>query len=189
METTDITPTHTATTNGWWDALPSSDEPGDGPEPVSPKPKRTESMRVSRRRFMQGALALGGALSLNGLQMLSGVKLRPAGAQVGSEYYTCANYDNWRGYNDNTLLCVGGSYSSYYCGGDGWFKYGYTDNSTRYFRPVAACGAGGLAKRNAWRWTKGTNKYRCADGQYYYKYNGSWYGPYFRICSKWLGST
>ena len=33
--------------------------------------------------------------------------LPEAGATVGSEYTTCAGYENWSGYNNNTLVCVG----------------------------------------------------------------------------------
>ena len=182
LEKNTLTPADTA--HGWWDSLPSVEpQPGDVPEVAAPKdaPRR----RVSRRRFMQGALAVGGALSLNGLQVLSGVKLRPATAAVGSEYLDCANYGNWSGYNNNTLVCVGGAYSYIYCGSDGWFKNGYFDNGYTFYTPIAACG-NGLPKRNAWRWPHGSYRYRCADGNFWY-YNNGWIGPQFKICSQWIG--
>lgn len=131
-------------------------------------------------------MALGGAFALNGLQILSGVRPRPVFAAVGTEYYDCANYGAWPGYNDNTQWCVGAPYSYSYCGGDGWFKYGYFDGGTTYYSPVAACG-NGLPYKNAWRWQHGSYRYRCADGNFWYFSNGRWWGPLFRICSKWIG--
>lgn len=185
MEPDKNTLTQADTALVWWDALPSVETPGgDVPELEQPEPERPKRS-VSRRRFMQGALAVGGALSLNGLQILSGIKLRPAAAAVGSEYLDCANYGNWSGYNNNTLVCVGGAYSYIYCGTDGWFKNGYFDNGYTFYTPIAACGHG-LPKRNAWRWPHGAYRYRCADGNFWYYRNG-WIGPQFKICSQWIG--
>lgn len=136
---------------------------------------------------MQGTIAIGGALALNGLQALSGVRVKPASAAVGTEYTNCANYDNWSGYNNNTLVCVGGPYSYIYCGSDGWFKNGYFDNGYTYYSPQKFCGAGGLAARNAWRWSYGAYRYRCCDGYFWVYQNGAWNGPTFKICSQWIG--
>jgi hypothetical protein len=171
---------------GWWEALPSADTPGNDDVPaVLPDPE-APVRRLSRRRFVQSVLVLGGALSLNGLQVLSGIKLRPAGAMVGSEYTDCAGYSNWNGYNNNTLVCVGGAYSYIYCGSDGWFKYGYFDGGYTYYTPITICG-NGIPKRNAWRWPHGPYRYRCADGNFYYYSSGRWVGPLFKICSQWIG--
>ena len=124
------------------------------------------------------------------LQGLSGVRLRPAAATVGSEYANhCAGYDNWTGYNNNTLACVGAPYSYIYCGTDGWFKNGYFNNSTTFYSPLKICGTGVYSARNAWRWSYGANRFRCADGNYWYKSSGVWRGPFLRICSQWVGSA
>lgn len=186
MDAIETTVSHPESVNEWWDSLPDVDAPGEGEEPVVRAEPHTRSWKVSRRHFVKGAIALGGALSLNGLQILSGVKLRPAGATVGSEYTTCAGYENWSGYNNNTLVCVGGSYSYIYCGSDGWFKNGYFDGGYTFYSPRAFCG-NGLPARNAWRWSHGTYRYRCADGYFWYWSSGRWVGPQFKICSQWIG--
>jgi len=171
----------------WWDELPAVDEEGAGLEVVARAVESAAPRALTRRRVMQVGLTLGGAVALNALQVLAGVKLRRASATVGTEYLDCARYDNWSGYNNNSLVCVGFPYSYIYCGSDGWFKNGYFDGGTTQYRPVQICGTGGLSARNAWRWPHGQYRYRCADGQFRYIRNGTWTAWVYRICSQWIG--
>lgn len=184
-----MTSNATAVTDSWWDTLPAAEERGDAEVVRRRDAGGSEPRGFSRRRFVQVGMALGGALALNGLQVISGVKLKPAGATVGTEYTSCANYDSWSGYNNNSLVCVGGPYSYIYCGSDGWFKNGYFDNGNTQYWPVKACGTGGLAARNAWRWSHAPHRYRCCDGYFRYRSNGVWTSPMFKICSQWIGSA
>jgi hypothetical protein len=96
--------------------------------------------------------------------MLPTWRLGRAHATVGTEWTGsgCGGYSNWAGYNNNTKVCVGATYSSAYCGTDKWFKNG-TFNSVIY-TPQVACGDGTFDHRNAWRWTHNGTAYRCADG-------------------------
>lgn len=166
----------------WWDMIPSIDEPPADFVPEKRKPPLETG--ISRRRILQSIGVIGGGLALNGLGWFSGINLRSASATVGTEHTNCAGYDNWNGYNNNAALCVGGTYSSIYCGTDGWFKNG-TFGSTQY-RPVSACGAVPYVLRNAWRWRHASVNYRCADGNIRYYSNGAWSAWMFRICAKRL---
>jgi hypothetical protein len=141
-----------------WLATPSlTEQPAGAPE----QPVEVPTGRLSRRRILQATAGLGGALALNVLGWLPPARLRSARANVGTEHLTCANYDNWSGYNNNTTICVGAPYSRQYCGADGWFlNYHDTFLSSG---PVTICG-NGIPARNAWRWTFSGTPYRCADG-------------------------
>jgi hypothetical protein len=120
---------------------------------------------------------LGGAFALNVVGALPPSRIRSAAARVGTEHLNCAGFDGWAGYDNNTKICVGGSYSRSYCGSDGWFR---TDgNAYSAYIPVQACGTGSYSKRNAWRWTYSGTPYRCADG--YFRVYGV--GDTFYICS------
>ena len=144
-----------------WSAIPavhSSAEPG------ALRQVARRSAGLTRRRFIRSAIVLGGAAALGVLDFVGSLGGTRAAATVGSEHAHCAGYDGWSGYNNNTAKCVGGYYSSFYCGSDKWFKNGLF-GSTQY-TPVKACGDGSWSddKRNAWRWTHSGTPYRCADG-------------------------
>jgi hypothetical protein len=153
----------------FWNEVPSIDsEPGTGSgaafvaAPVAPG-----RWRASRRVTLQALSALGGALALNVLSWLPPFRGSPAQARVGTEHKDCAGYDNAGGYSNDTAACIGGPYGKQYCGVDGWFlrSFGGTCESSG---PVVVCGAGGLERKNAWRWTFQDVPYRCADGMMYW---------------------
>jgi len=161
----------------YWAAVPSVDDIGPDLGPAVPKPRKPLGrMKPSRRTMLKSAGALGGALAINVLSSLPPGKGTTASAVAGNEYLTCADYNIWPGYNDNTAVCVGAPYSRSYCGSDGWFLR-RTDTCWNSYA-IKACGAGSLIDRNAWRWTHSVTPYRCADGTVT---NCS--GTYFRICS------
>ena len=190
MQQHDATQTQTASDAGtsWWDSMPNVEAitattPALGDtDGFAAAPRKG----VNRRRFLQVGAALGGALALNGLQVLSGVKLKPAGATVGTEHTGCTIYGSWNGYNNNTLVCVGAPYSYIYCGSDGWFKNGTFDGGNTQYWPTKACGPY-YDYRNAWRWSHGSYRYRCADGYFRYWKDGGWTTAQFKICSQWIG--
>lgn len=130
----------------------------------------------ARRSVLKACAALGTALAFNVLGALPPSRPRKASATVGTEYLGCANYDTAPGYDNNTLICVGAPYSRDYCGGDGWFLH--TSGTCFSSSPTKACGTGGLAARNAWRWPWSGRSHRCADG--WWQTCGS--SPVFRIC-------
>jgi hypothetical protein len=137
---------------------------------------------MSRRGVFRTIGVLGGALALNVVGALPPSRIRSASATAGTEWSNCSNsgYADFSGYKDGTTqrVCVGGSYSSSYCGSDGWFR---TDgNSYSYYYPVQMCGAGSITDKNAWRWTYSGTPYRCADG-YFVVYG---VGQSFYICSR-----
>jgi len=166
----------------YWAAVPAVD--ADEPDPAGPDlgltvRKASSSlgkMKPSRRTMFKSAGALGGALAINILSSLPPGKGTTASATVGTEYTSCAGYDSSAGYNNNTKICVGAAYSRSYCGSDGWFLRGSGTCWNSY--AIKACGAGGLADRNAWRWTHSGTRYRCADGE-----TATCGGTYFNICS------
>jgi len=129
--------------------------------------------RLSRRSFM-----LRSAAATAGVAVLNTIVTSPlARATVGTEYTSTSSCGNYS-YNDSTYACFGSSYiSSNYCGGDKWFLHGSGTCWVSY--PTKACGGGGWAKRNAWRWKKGSTTYRCADG---YQQNCGQSSPVFKIC-------
>ena len=132
---------------------------------AAPRARRqvaTKPPGFTRRRFIRSATVLGGSMALGVLDVVGSLGARIAAATVGDEYTSCANYDDWPGYNNNTLICVGGTYGGGYCGSDKWFKDGLF-GGTQYI-PIKACGTGGLTAKNAWRWTHSGTQYRCADG-------------------------
>ncbi|HET6298874.1 MAG TPA: hypothetical protein VFG33_36230 [Kribbella sp.] len=147
----------------YWAAVPSADD--DGPD-LGPAVRQASSslgkMKPSRRTMFKSAGALGGALAINILSALPPSKGNIASAVVGNEHQGCANFAGWPGYNNNTKVCVGGTYSRSYCGSDGWFLRGSGTCWNSY--AVKECGGGTYAKRNAWRWTHSGTPYRCADG-------------------------
>ncbi|GAA4972340.1 hypothetical protein HD597_007101 [Nonomuraea thailandensis] len=154
----------------YWADVPSVDD-----EPDTGGRSRLTWSAPSRRTVFKTMGALGGALALNVLSALPG-RNNSAHAAVGTEYTSCANYGSWTGYNNNTKVCVGGTYSRSYCGSDGWFLRSSGTCYNSY--AVKACGTGGLAARNAWRWTHSGRSYRCADGNV-----ATCGGTYFYICS------
>lgn len=155
----------------FWAEVPSAD---DEPESPSSRP-RISLTKPSRRTVFKSVGALGGALALNVLGALPNAK--PAAAAVGSEWAShCAGFDSWAGYNNNSKVCVGGTYSRSYCGSDGWFLRSSGTCYNSY--AVVACGTGSYAKRNAWRWTHSGTRYRCADGNV-----ATCGGTSFYICS------
>lgn len=176
------------TVSSWWDSLPDYEKAPPGAERVVREGTASTAPGTGRRRFLQVGLALGGALALNGLQALSGVRLKPAGATVGTEHTNCAGYDATGGYVDNSVVCVGPPYSYIYCGSDGWFKDGYFDGGTSHYKPVVHCGNGyNVSFKNAWRWSYGSNRYRCADGVFRYKKYSEWTNWMSKTCSQWIG--
>ncbi|MEU7894081.1 hypothetical protein AB0B45_14590 [Nonomuraea sp. NPDC049152] len=160
-------------TDRYWADVPSvDDEPGD----TKTRRGMLTSTAPSRRTMLKGVGVLGGALALNVLSVLPPFKTREANAAVGSEWLHCAGYNNWSGYDNNSKLCVGGTYSRSYCGADGWFKRSSGTCYNSY--AVVACGTGSYGKKNAWRWTHSGTPYRCADGNV-----ATCGGTYFYICS------
>jgi hypothetical protein len=167
----------------YWATVPTIDDgPDDGPAAAAggraPRPPAGMTA-ASRRTALKAAGALGGALALNVLSWLPPARPKPAAATVGTEYTNCAGYDSWAGYNDNSKVCVGATYGSGYCGGDGWYLNYFSPN-VRYY-PILLCGSdNGLAARNAWRWSHGGTPYRCADGVFWTSTGGS----ALRICAR-----
>jgi hypothetical protein len=166
----------------YWAAVPSADADGPdlgGPD-LAPAVRRASSslgkMKPSRRTMFKSAGALGGALALNVLSALPPGKGNTASAAVGTEHTSCAGYNNWAGYDDNTKVCVGAPYSRSYCGSDGWYIRGSGTCWNAY--PVSVCGTGSYSTKNAWRWTKSGTPYRCADGK-----TAVCGATYFQICS------
>lgn len=168
-------PDRSAATSSYWDEVPTLSRPASSADPaaLSRLPRR----RLSRRTALKGAMTLGGALALNVLGAVPTSRLRKAAAVAGNEYFNCAGYDSWSGYNNNTKICVGGTYGSNYCGGDGWFLNYYSPSFSSW--PIKACGAGSLTDYNAWRWPHSGATYRCADGMQ--QVTGQ--SAVFRICS------
>jgi hypothetical protein len=154
----------------YWADVPSVED-----EPAAGGRRSLTGSVPSRRTVFKTMGALGGALALNVLSALPG-RNNTAYAAVGNEYTDCAGYGSTSGYNNNTKVCVGGTYSRSYCGADGWFLRSSGTCYNSY--AVKACGAGSLADRNAWRWTHSGKKYRCADG-----YVATCGGTSFYICS------
>ncbi|GAA0411909.1 hypothetical protein Acor_15880 [Acrocarpospora corrugata] len=168
----------TVNASDYWADVPSADQDA---EPSSQRRRRPAWPGVSRRAMFKSVGVLGGALALNVVGALPPARIRSASATVGTEWSNCTNsgYDGWTGYANGTTqtACVGASYSSGYCGSDGWFR---TDgNSYSYYTPVVACG-NNVTKKNAWRWTFGSTPYRCADGNF--TVYGA--GTSFYICSR-----
>ncbi|MGI5284921.1 hypothetical protein ACQEVF_16495 [Nonomuraea polychroma] len=154
----------------YWAEVPSVED-----EPASGRRHHLTGAVPSRRTIFKTMGVLGGALALNVLSALPG-RNNSAHAAVGTEYTHCAGFNNWAGYNNNTKVCVGGTYSRSYCGSDGWFLRSSGTCYNSY--AVKACGTGSYAKRNAWRWTHSGTPYRCADGNV-----ATCGGTYFYICS------
>jgi hypothetical protein len=163
----------------YWAAVPSADEEAPGGLGVAVRKASSSlgKMKPSRRTMFKSAGALGGALAINILSALPPSKGNTASANVGTEHLSCAGYNNWAGYDNNTKICVGGAYSRSYCGGDGWFLRGSGTCWNSY--AISICGTGSYAHRNAWRWTYSGTPYRCADGETA-TCGGS---VYFNICS------
>lgn len=162
----------------YWASVPAIDDaPDTGPDEGTARPV-SRRMVPSRRTTLKAAGALGGALALNVLSWLPPARPKQARAAVGTEHSNCAAYDDRAGYNDNSKVCVGGEYSSGYCGSDGWFLNGST-SSAQYW-PVVACGDIPYVLRNAWRWTHAGTRYRCADGNVWTPSGGT----VFRICAR-----
>ncbi|GLW98868.1 hypothetical protein [Microtetraspora sp. NBRC 16547] len=153
----------------YWAEVPSVED-----EPDSGRRRSLTWSMPSRRTIFKTAGVLGGALALNVLSALPG-RNNSAQAVVGDEYTHCAGYNNWSGYNNDTKICVGGTYSKSYCGGDGWFLRSSGTCWNSY--AIKACGDGYTA-RNAWRWTFSGTPYRCADGNI-----ASCGGTSFYICA------
>ncbi|MFF5213470.1 hypothetical protein [Streptosporangium sp. NPDC000396] len=156
----------------YWAKVPSVDD-----APVEGRRPSFEKARATRRTVLKSVGALGGALALNVVGALPFGGAKPAEASVGTEWYDCAGYNNWSGYDNNTTWCVGGPYSRDYCGGDGWFLR--LSMTCFVSGPTVACGTGSYSHKNAWRWTHNGTPYRCADG--YQQSCGS--SSVFRICS------
>lgn len=165
----------------FWNDVPDVGTP---PPSTSTGLARLRAPVPSRRTALKGTMALGGALAFNVLGAVPTSWLPKAVATVGSEWTgdACAGYSGWSGYNNNTKICVGGTYGSSYCGTDGWFL-NYRSPSWSSW-PVVVCGTGGYSYRNAWRWPYGGRWYRCADGRQQVTGQAS----VFRICSKQLTS-
>lgn len=173
----------TSVPSNWLDSLPSADEP---PPKASNRADhdalRSPRVRtVGRRQLLRSGLAIASVVALNAVGRVPGFRLPRAYATVGTEHLNCAGYSTWAGYDNNTQLCVGGTYGSSYCGSDGWFKNS-TVGGTTYYYPIVICGEG-VTDRNAWRWTHsvaGTSRqYRCADGMM--RLSSGAYA--FRICA------
>ncbi len=161
-------------TGDYWADVPTAEEETEA--------RPSARQRVSRRTMVKSVGVLGGALALNVVGALPPARIRSASATVGSEWSGCSNsgYASFDGYRDGTTqrVCVGAAYSSSYCGSDGWFR---TDgNAYSYYTPIVNCGASGVTKKNAWRWTHSGTPYRCADGRFVVYGAGST----FYICSK-----
>jgi len=166
-------------TSGFWDGVPDVDA---RPQTTSAHHAQLPRPAWSRRAALKGTVAVGGALAVNILGAVPTSWLPKAVARVGTEWTgdACAGYSNWSGYDNNTKICVGGTYGSSYCGTDGWFL-SYSSPSWNSW-PVSVCGAGSYSERNAWRWPYGGRWYRCADGRQQVTGQSS----VFRICSKQL---
>lgn len=98
--------------------------------------------------------------------------LERAFATKGTEYSSCtaAGYS----YDDTTYACTGSAYiDSAYCGPDKWFLNWSGTCWAQW--AISICGS---PARNAWRWTRLSTPYRCADG--YGQSCGS--GPTLLIC-------
>lgn len=154
----------------YWADVPSVED-----EPDSGSRRRPTWQPPSRRTVFKTMGVLGGALALNVLSALPG-RNNSALAVAGNEYTNCAGFNNWAGYDNNTKVCVGGTYGRSYCGSDGWFLRASGTCYNSY--AIKACGAGSLTDRNAWRWTHSGTPYRCADGNV-----ATCGGTQFRICS------
>ncbi|MCY4457451.1 MAG: hypothetical protein OXB90_05820 [Acidimicrobiaceae bacterium] len=162
-------------TNEWWSDLPD----------IETGPRREGDVRgrqPGRRQFNKGVAVLIGGIAFGIFETISRFRLNIASAERGTEYFDCAGYANYAGYDDNSAPCVGFPYSSFYCGPDGWFRNSGEWGKGYYYRPVMACGEG-MTKKNAWRWTHNGKQYRCADGIFCYRLFGSWVCTY-KICSK-----
>jgi hypothetical protein len=174
----------TAVEHDYWATVPTIDdepETGFGAAAAAATGDGTpRKATTSRRTALKAAGALGGGLALTVLSWLPPARSKPAAAAVGTEYAnSCAGYDGWAGYNDNSKVCVGATYGSGYCGGDGWYL-NYFSATVRYW-PIVLCGIdNGLAARNAWRWTHGGTRYRCADGVFWTPGGGE----VLRICAR-----
>jgi hypothetical protein len=137
-----------------------------GVDDVGGEPTRVEVERRyvgTRRSFVRGLVGGCGLLAVSALGKLPLWRPGAAHAVAGTEWLNCADYGGWSGYDNNTKICVGGPYSSTYCGSDKWARNGLYNSV--YWYPQQACGEANpyLPKRNAWRWTHNSTPYRCAD--------------------------
>ncbi len=151
--------------NVTWQEIPSADtDPGDAPPSAI---RALADKAVNRRTVMRSATALGMTLGVTVLGWVVPGAARRAEATPGSYWGNCNIY------NYDGILCLGGPYSSGYCGGDGWFLNG---NFSGYrWEPVTRCNG-----RNAWIWDTGSVGWRCCDGMRYPLGGGA---GTFLICS------
>lgn len=192
-----------------WAEIPTladASRPDAEPSSLAQSVRREFSARVaSRRTLFRVSFTALALMSLNFVSWFGpGAKKAFAwgsctteflGAQTGcvppypaGDPYT-PNYPN-SGYTPSSGACWGGSIGNRYCNSSGWHRRDTViDGSERYeykrrCGTHLACGTPTDGYRNAWRWKKDGNVYRCSDGHTFFYLNGHLLDDWLSICQE-----
>jgi hypothetical protein len=145
------------------DASRSNDERRIGGDATMDPADGRTPRRFDRREFTQMVMAAGMAAGITVLGWIPQPRPASAGHTTYSIHSNCAGI-NYGSYAGSTGCCSCGSQvHSAYCAGNNWHRHDTVSGSgysITYSIRTASCDG-----RNAWRWTRSGNQWRCSDGR------------------------